>query len=70
MYVVVGWLALAPFFWCLLLVAARADRRDVSHTTRRFARPRRLLERHAPAGGGSARDEPGEQLLHHRRRRR
>jgi hypothetical protein len=70
LYVVLGWLALAVFFWCLLLVAARADRRDALPNTRRFARTRRLFERHSPAGGGSAREEPDEKLLHHRRRRR
>jgi hypothetical protein len=70
MYVALGWLPLALFFWCLLLVAARADRRDAPHNTRRFARTRRLLERRTLAGGGSARDEPDEHLLHHRRHRR
>jgi hypothetical protein len=63
-------LALAVFFWCLLLVAARADRWEASHNTRRFARTRRLLERHSPAGGGSTREEPDEQHVQHRRRRR
>ena len=29
-YGVLGWLALAGFFWCLLLAAGRADRRDAS----------------------------------------
>src|SRR3954471_21033207 len=66
LYVLVGWFALAMFFWCLLLVAAHADRRDAPHTPRRSPRTRRLLERHSPAGGGSAREEADEEVLHHR----
>jgi hypothetical protein len=63
-------LALAVFFWCGLLVAARADRRDASHDTRRFARTRRFLERHSTTGRGSAGEVPDEKVLHHSRRRR
>jgi hypothetical protein len=84
LYVVLGWLALLVFFWCLLLVAARADRRDARARgrevpdggqpkpadLRRFARTRRLLNRHAVDGVSRARDEPDEDLLLHRRRRR
>jgi hypothetical protein len=71
------------FFWCLLLIATRADRRDASAraqevpdgrqpepaNTRRFARSRRLLKRHSLAGASRARDEADEEILHHRRRR-
>jgi hypothetical protein len=38
-YGVLGWVALAVFFWCLLLVAARADCRDADVSPRELHGP-------------------------------
>ena len=34
LYVGIGWFGVALVFWCLLVVAARADRRDAAETAR------------------------------------
>jgi hypothetical protein len=74
LYVVLGWFGLLAFFWCLLRVAARADRRDASaraqqapsrdhpqpRDIRRVARTPRLLDRHALVDRRSAHDQPDE----------
>jgi hypothetical protein len=75
------WMALVVFFWCLLLVAARADRRDAGvslrepqgavgradpRTTGHFARARHESQRHVLAGLARARHEPDERLVQHR----
>ena len=69
------WVALVGFFWCVLAIAARADRRDAQTaqrnghdaastappTTGRFARARGRLRRGAP-GALNARLDPDQAL--------
>jgi hypothetical protein len=73
-YGVLGWVALAVFFWCLLLVAARADRRDADVSprelhgpakprTRRFVRARHQSGRRGFGRLARARYAPEARLV-------
>jgi hypothetical protein len=68
-----AWVALAGFFWALLAVSARADRRDDEarvprRATSRFARARARLRPHASVARSG--DEEREELSERRQRRR
>jgi hypothetical protein len=67
-----AWVAIAAFFWALLALSARADRRDEDaivppRATGRFGRARARFRRHASASRG---DETSEDIAARRERRR
>ena len=78
------WLVLLAFFWGLLLLAGRADRRDADASRRiptgaaagrpqtmgRFGRARGVLRPRAPAAGADHAPEASEDLIQRRARRR
>jgi hypothetical protein len=75
LYGVLGWVALTVFFWCLLLVAARADRPDADvsprelhgaakpRSSRGFVRARQQSGRRGFGRLARARYAPGARLV-------